>query len=450
MATWSPHFTVTPNRGNWRQFDGVGPIDRIDFVLTDRGHPVPDDPKDGIPSGFYGPIAVISADRLAIPQAQLHFAIDGSAGPDHLIIDVHTDTPLLDLSGIAFTDWAPSRGDSIEISFTGGRSHVIGSALDEVFNLVDYDIFRNQRGAVYDATIEGGAGDDSLRFEMARSAIHSTGVDAISDGHGRDVAWSGMEKVRLVLSNGRDEVALGAADDVVYAEDGDDWVSTGAGNDYVVAGLYTYSDGSDMFMGEDGDDSLFGGAGGDSLYGGNGRDFLSGDDGDDLLDGGDGASFLTGGFGSDILRGQGNGPSTLQGGAGRDTLYLGQDDEFDLVLVLEGGGSTGSTRDLVQGFDARHEDRFDLSAKVTSVADHSGGALSMATFGADLAAALDPVLRRGDGSQAILWDPSGGDQGDQGLFLVIDADDDGRYQRGFDYVFELRGLTGTLGLDDFV
>ena len=65
----------------------------------------------------------------------------------------------------------------------------------------------------------------------------------------------------------------------------------------------------------------------------------------------------------------------------------------------------------------------------------SSGQLSSATFDADLAAALDGAL---SANHAILFDPTSGDFAGR-HFLIVDADGDGAYTAGQDYVFE-RGV----------
>jgi hypothetical protein len=80
------------------------------------------------------------------------------------------------------------------------------------------------------------------------------------------------------------------------------------------------------------------------------------------------------------------------------------------------------------------EDLLDLHSAVTGWSASVGsGQLGQASFDADLAAALDGAL---DPGKAILFDPSSGTYSGR-HFLVVDANGDGAYTAGADYVFEL-------------
>jgi len=81
------------------------------------------------------------------------------------------------------------------------------------------------------------------------------------------------------------------------------------------------SDGPKTIDGGDGNDTVSIGGPG-YLIGGNGNDILTGGAGDDYLEGGDGNDILTGGAGSDILYGDG-GFDQLSGGEGSDLLVAG-------------------------------------------------------------------------------------------------------------------------------
>jgi len=70
----------------------------------------------------------------------------------------------------------------------------------------------------------------------------------------------------------------------------------GGGRDDLATG-----DGDDLIFGRKGDDVIGGGGGGDELYGGGGSDTLTGGDGDDRLDGQGGTDMLTGGSGADMF-----------------------------------------------------------------------------------------------------------------------------------------------------
>ena len=193
------------------------------------------------------------------------------------------------------------------------------------------------------STLAGAAGSDSLRG--------GTGNDWLYGGEGNDLL-------------------LGAAgNDLLWGGDGDDTLDGGEGNDYV-----SFSDakgpvradlttgrasgaGEDVLRnverlaGSTFDDLLRGDAGPNELGGGGGNDTLEGLDGDDVLAVSGGRSVLRGGPGDDILRFGGGDGSTLDGGAGSDTVVLLSQDPgdatvFDLATGVwtQAGRSTSATR----------------------------------------------------------------------------------------------------------
>jgi Ca2+-binding RTX toxin-like protein len=144
----------------------------------------------------------------------------------------------------------------------------------------------------------------------------------------------------------------------------------------------------------DGTYRMFGGAGADELIGGANADFLRG------------------GLGADILKGN-NGADTFAYRSAAESTSTG----FDLLVDVKSA-----------------EDRIDLHSAVSGWATSvTSGQLSHSSFDADLAAALDAALGP---NQAILFDPTSGDYAGR-HFLVVDADGDGAYTAGADYVFEL-------------
>ena len=152
--------------------------------------------------------------------------------------------------------------------------------------------------------------------------------------------------------------------------------------------------------------------------------------------GGSGADVLIGGAGNDLLRGNGAGDQ-LTGNGGADRFVYGSASE-----------STGTGFDLLADFKSA-EDLLDLHSAVTGWSASVGsGQLSQASFDADLAAALDGAL---DPGRAILFDPNAGAFAGR-HFLIVDADGDGVYTAGADYVFELgaSAIVDTSGAAFFV
>ncbi|MDB5720647.1 MAG: tandem-95 repeat protein, partial [Alphaproteobacteria bacterium] len=94
--------------------------------------------------------------------------------------------------------------------------------------------------------------------------------------------------------------------------------------------------------------------------------------------------------------------------------------------------STGTGYDTIIGFDYR-EDRIDVPGGGRSFSQAVNGALSIASFDADLASGLNGVLGAG---QAALFTANGGTLSGH-VFAVIDANGIAGYQAGQDLVIEL-------------
>ena len=136
--------------------------------------------------------------------------------------------------------------------------------------------------------------------------------------NGTDFNDNGIDKKKLVGTNG---------DDSIYGK---------AGND-ILSGL-------------GGSDTLYGGAGSGYLVGDSGNDRLIGGTLDDLLLGGTGNDILLGESGKDILSGYGFGQNefdTLTGGSEKDTFVFG-DITNDSVYYLGNGHATITDFSLAQ------------------------------------------------------------------------------------------------------
>ncbi len=204
-----------------------------------------------------------------------------------------------------------------------------------------------------------------------------------------------------------------------------------------------------------GDDTIMGGAGEETFHGEEGNDLIDGGAGDDVLDGGHGADTLNGGLDADKLYGGyendtlhgGDGDDELDGWQGADTLY--GDAGADTIVISNAAYSTGATFDTAVGFDFA-EDKIRLAtAPIVIDAEVAGGALSLATFGTDLAAAVSPAQLSAGG--ALLFSPATGDYAGSS-FLVIDANNTAGYQDGLDIVVRLQSPTNLnqLALSTFV
>ena len=105
----------------------------------------------------------------------------------------------------------------------------------------------------------------------------------------------------------------------------------------------------------------------------------------------------------------------------------------DLFVFAGVAESTGPERDWLDVLQPLR-DHMDLHVGVAAVAPRvNAGALSEATFDADMAAAIGAgQLPAG---QAVVFKPNSGDLAGH-FFLIVDADGLFGYQAGFDYVFE--------------
>ena len=243
-----------------------------------------------------------------------------------------------------------------------------------------------------------------------------TGKKEILTGGAQDPELGGGDSDSLVLEGefaagstlpalkGLETVFLrpGASFDLVSDDE-----NVAAGGSMTVNGLTLLPGQSLAFDGSaetDGRFVFFGSREGDDLAGGAGDDWFEGLGGADRLSGGDGA------------------------------------DRFVYRFANE---SSGANYDSLLDFDAA-EDRIDVSAPVTGfAADVEGGALSAASFDADLAAAIGTGLGAG---QAVLFAPDSGDLAGT-VFLVVDRNGEAGYQEGEDFVFalpnaDLADLTG--------
>lgn len=382
----------------------------------------------------------------------------------------------VDLSGVLFTGWGAS--DTVSIIGTDGADALIGSSQnDSIFG-----------GADADAMI-GGAGDDRYQDVGAGDAIAEAvdgGHDSVSTaesivladnvedgtlitGFGRSLTGNASGN-SLLGNNGNDTLTGLAGADSLRGGIGNDTLSGGSeadtlegsiGNDTYIdpagdvvielanAGTDTVQSGASFTLGAN-VERLFltgglvingtGNALGNQINGNTARNVLAGLQGDDTL---------VGGAGSDTLNGT-SGADRLTGGTQRDKIIVGADSDADTVILTQINDSTGENRDVLTGMDFNGEDRIDLPVVPVAFAGSiSTGALSIATFNADLAAAVNgATLAAG---RAVLFRPSSGDLAQPGMvYLVVDANGVSGYQANQDWVFQLENHTGTLDPGDFV
>jgi Ca2+-binding RTX toxin-like protein len=185
---------------------------------------------------------------------------------------------------------------------------------------------------------------NQITAEPGQDAIEGTsGADSIiANDLGNEILGFGGGDY-IDARGGNDAINSGSGNDTVYAGAGDDFVTAGAGDDRVFLG-----DGDDEYLADDsieefrGDDFVRGGEGRDFIVDSLGSNELRGDLGRDTLVAFDNLNefgvyqdesergttdTLIGGFGDDILAGDDG--DVMTGGAGADSFWITDDEEYD-------------------------------------------------------------------------------------------------------------------------
>ena len=243
-----------------------------------------------------------------------------------------------------------------------------------------------------DDSVNGGAGRD--RFGLHGDYVLSFGANS----------FQGIERLMLYTSGD----PMNGFDYNLTMHDG----NVAAGTQLEIAALSLQPFETLIFNGSAETDGSFwvrAGAGNDQITGGQQGDRLVGGAGDDIISGAGGADRITGGEGAD----------RMNGGSGAD--------QFD---VLQASQSTGPNFDTLVAFDPG-ADRINVSGTFAGWATAQVGSFSGSNFDGQLAALVDDALGEG---QAIRVEMMGGNHA--GLTLVVfDANGDGAYTAGLDYVF---------------
>ncbi len=355
-------------------------------------------------------------------------AVGGNAGDDFVYGDAGNDALFGDagadvLDGGTGDDKLDGGADNDVVGGGEGNDAVGGNAGDDfVYGDAGNDALFGDDGndALFggadDDRLFGGAGVDRLNGDAGADALFGeAGVDVIDGGTGNDVVDGGEGDDFVGGGDGNDVVGGNAGNDFVYGDAGNDMLLGDAGADVLDGGT-----GSDVLDGGEGDDAVGGGAGDDLVGGNTGNDLVYGDSGDDFLLGNDGNDQLFGGTDNDTLVG-GLGNDRLTGGAGADVF------RFETAA-----DSTSTGFDTLMDFDFAQGDRIDLPGGVARMDDRVSGSLNMATFDADLSAALGGL----GGGEAALFDVTGGEFTGR-TFLIVDGNGAAGYQAGEDYVFLL-------------
>lgn len=300
------------------------------------------------------------------------------------------DTYILPDQNMAGTGW-------ISIWDTGGHDEIVyQGARDATIDL---------RPATLDPAVKGG--ERSFAEYVTGGFTIAKGV-TIEDAHG------GSSKDTIFGNDAKNHLYGNGGDDTIHGEGGDDWIFGGDRNDTLYGGT-----GGDRLYGGDGADSFFGGDGNDYFYidaedtawsdsyywlnGGAGRDtvYISSDPGAQLSLLATDVERVFGGSSGDEIDGSGvnvrlyfngrAGDDVLTGGNARDTLRGGSDDD---TLVASAGG------DKLVG-DAG-VDTYDVSAATDQInVDLGEGYAFAGEFGLDTLITIENVIA-GSGSDTLL------------------------------------------------
>jgi len=160
-----------------------------------------------------------------------------------------------------------------------------------------------------------------------------------------------------------------------------------------------------------------------------------------------GSANLLGGALADEFRIAGN--TTVTGGGGADRISITVRDTGDTLDYNAVSDSTSSHYDIVSRFVGGGADVFHVSPIVTVTgvdATVASGALSTATFDANLAAAVGAGQLAAD--HAVLFTPNSGTLAGE-TFLIVDANGTAGYQAGADLVFDLKLFAGIITTASF-
>jgi cyclophilin family peptidyl-prolyl cis-trans isomerase len=172
--------------------------------------------------------------------------VNGSSGPDTIVVDVAANTFMTDLNG-----------NIQSLSATGVTSVIINGGDGN-------DAITLGPGMVAGASVQGGPGDDSITGGPGNDTLGGgQGNDSIQGGPGDDSAKGGAGDDTLLGGKGNDTLFGGPGNDLMHGGLGDDYLNGGAGTDYMSGGagnntFYAVNGTADqIFAGTATNDSLF-------------------------------------------------------------------------------------------------------------------------------------------------------------------------------------------------
>jgi len=338
-------------------------------------------------------------------------SVDGGAGNDTLFGNDGDDTlnggagsDVLD-GGIGNNTAAYASG--VTVSLTSGLSGVTasGDAVGDTFtNIQNISVAAGNNGIYGDINaniLTGGTGNDTLEGLGGNDTISGgTGTNTLTFFH----ATNGVNVNLNAATTGG--IAGLTSSDITGTSTGTDTLTLNTLQNVIGSGYsdLIYGDGNNnVITGNDGDDTVDGGAGNDNIAGGNGNDSLTGGLGNDTLDGGANDDFIDARLGKDVVTG-GAGNDTILGsvdaaggtgfpnrftsvdsGAGTDTLVLsGFTNNLSYALSTLTGLVTNTEAINIQGDAGTVTTTFALdSASIQSVVGAGTGSTLYVTHGAE-------------------------------------------------------------------
>ena len=370
-----------------------------------------------------------------IYASQQDDVVKGGAGDDYILGEDGDDV----LEGGAGKDRLYGGGGDDVLDGGAGADIMDGGDGDDTLVVDGEDNARGGTGIDRIVTADGG--DFSMAgFSKSASIEIVDGGESESRVVGTDA--NNTLDFRAAELRNISEIDGGLGNDRIYASQKDDVVKGGAGNDYILG-----ESGDDRLEGNAGDDRLYGGVGDDRIIGGEGDDRLYGGDGNDVLNGGAGADILDGGAGGDVLVvGDGD---IAKGGDGTDRMVAEDDGDFAMagfsksasIEIVDGGESESR----IVGTNANNT--FDFrQTELRNISEIDGGAGNDRVYGGQQDEAFkggagNDRFYAGDGQDTAVYS---GDFSDY-AFLARSSNNslavtDNRGDDGVDYLYDVEAL----------
>lgn len=331
--------------------------------------------------------------------------LTASDGADSLRGDAGNDV----LNGMAGNDSLDGGVGNDSLSGGTGDDTLIGSGADTILGGAGNDLMSISGNGI--AILNGGTEQDVIRFEGDYDISGATisGVEQLNLYGNDSMTATQIGQFALVsgyaanYANGSVTLTAGGTASITLSSTLSQYFNlTGSGDADILTfapGFYapinvwaragndsiTSSAGSDYLRGDDGNDTLVALLGDDTIEGGRGADSMDGGGGNDLLWVSKGDIAL-GGAGDDMFGLSGNGPVSLDGGVGQDTL------RFDTSLDLTGTTLAGFEQLNLNGNDSMTAIQLGQFALVSGYASNYTSAQVTLTHGGLAAVALSSTL----------------------------------------------------------